>query len=197
MSEQQPELRWAPIPPKPSNRGRIWLIVGLSVLALVIVGVLLFFLIPRGGTPDPGASSSPSPTASPTASPSASVTPTPSESPEATQPPVTSPPPPADPDLETFRAKMSPVLDDASTGLGFVADAGSTEEATQIVEQLQSDAQRLSEAVTPGSIEAQWRDAVGAYATSLQELRSAGPGSSSELDDARRRVDELRGLLGS
>ena len=30
--DQQPELRWAPLPPKPRNRGRIWLIVGLVVV---------------------------------------------------------------------------------------------------------------------------------------------------------------------
>ena len=89
--EPQPDLRWAPLEPKPRNRGRVWLIVGLVVAALVIVGVLLFFLLPRGESPTPGASGSPSPTASPSASPSmspsASPTPAQTEVPQPTAEP--------------------------------------------------------------------------------------------------------------
>jgi hypothetical protein len=59
MSEQTPELRWAPIEPKPKSKGRIWLIVGLVIAGLVIIGALLFFLLPRDGAPAPGTSVSP------------------------------------------------------------------------------------------------------------------------------------------
>ncbi|KJL28400.1 hypothetical protein [Microbacterium oxydans] len=195
MSEQQPELRWAPIPPKPSNRGRIWLIVGLSVLALVIVGALLFFLLPRGGAPDPGSSASPSPSASPTAS----STPTPSATPEDPETPVNTPPPPVDPDLATFRTQVTPRLDDAGTGLGFIADAGSQEEAASIVEQLQIDAQQLSDVVPPSSIASQWRDAVSAYSAQLEKLRIAGTGSGSTaaIESAQNALSELRAVIGS
>ncbi len=196
MSEQQPDLQWAPIPPKPSNRWRIWLIIGLIVAFVVIVGALVFFLIPRGAapTPDPSATSTPSatPSSTPTSTPTAPSTPDPTPS------TVPSPPPPADPDVAGFRDQMSPLLADAETGLGFVADASSSDEVRSIVEQLQIDAQRMSEAVPPSSINAKWRDAVSAYGGRLDALRSAGTGSSgSALDDARRSLDELRGILGS
>lgn len=201
MSEQQPELQWAPIPPKPSNRGRIWLIVGLIVAFLVIVGVLLFFLFPRGTapTPDPTGSSTPSATPSSSASPGPTPTSTSTSTPDPAPTQVPSPPPPTDPDVAAFRDQMSPLLDDAATGLGFVADAGSSDEVASIVEQLQIDAQRMSEAIPPASIDAKWRDAVSAYGGRLDELRAAGTGSGSgsALDAARRSLDALRGVLGS
>lgn len=195
MSEQRPDLQWAPIPPKPSNRGRIWLIIGLIVAVVVIVGVLVFFLIPRGAAPTPD----PSATSTPSATPSSTPTPTPTapSTPDPTPSTVPSPPPPADPDVAGFRDQMSPLLGDAETGLGFVADASSSDEVRSIVEQLQIDAQRMSEAVPPSSINAKWRDAVSAYGGRLDALRSAGTGSGSALDDARRSLDELRGILGS
>jgi len=197
MSEQQPDVRWAPIPPKPNNRGRIWVIVGLSVLALVIVGALLFFLLPRGGAPEPTPTPSASP--SPSASPTASSTPTPSATPEAPETPVNTPPPPVDPDLATFRTQVTPRLDDAGTGLGFIADASSKEEAASIVEQLQIDAQQLSDVVPPSSIEAQWRDAVSTYSARLENLRTAGTGSgaAAAVESAQRALDELRAVIGS
>ncbi|WP_218681982.1 hypothetical protein [Microbacterium sp. BF1] len=201
MSEQQPDLQWAPIPPKPSNRGRIWLIIGLIVAFVVIVGVLVFFLIPRGAapTPDPSATATSTPSATPssTSTPTPTSTPTAPSTPDPTPSTVPSPPPPADPDVAGFRDQMSPLLDDAETGLGFVADASSSDEVRSIVEQLQIDAQRMSEAVPPSSIDAKWRDAVSAYGGRLDALRSAGTGSGTALDAARRSLDELRGVLGS
>lgn len=94
---------------------------------------------------------------------------------------------------------MAPLLDDAATGLGFVADATSADEVTSIVEQLQIDAQRMSEAVPPSSIDAKWRDAVSAYGGRLDELRAAGTGSGAgaALDAAERSLDDLRAVLGS
>jgi len=201
MSEQQPELQWAPIPPKPSNRGRIWLIIGLIVAFLLVVGVLLFFLVPRmaAPSPDPTGSSSPSATPSASSTPSPTPTSTPTSVPEPSPSQVPSPPPPTDPDVAGFRDQMSPLLDDAQTGLGFVADAGSADEVTSIVEQLQIDAQRMSEAIPPASIDAKWRDAVSAYGGRLDELRAAGTGSGAgaALDAARGSLDALRGVLGS
>lgn len=194
MTDPQPDVRWAPIPPKPNNRGRIWLIVGLSVLAVAIVAALLFFLIPRGETTVPDATASPSPSASAT---EIAVSPSPSETTEPTEPTEPSeptPPPPVDPDIATFRDQVSPRLDDANTGLGFVADAGSQEEAASILEQLQIDAQQLVEIVPPSSIASQWRDAVAAYSARLEKLRS-GAGSDGALDDARRSLEDLRSLI--
>lgn len=72
MSEQKPEAVWV-FPEEPKNRGgRIALVVGLVVAALVAAGVVVLFLIPHGdGAPTPtpspttSATSTPKPTASP------------------------------------------------------------------------------------------------------------------------------------
>lgn len=55
--EQQPRAEWIFPEQKKSNKGRIWLIVGLAVLAVAIVATLLFFFLPRGG--EPGADTEP------------------------------------------------------------------------------------------------------------------------------------------
>ncbi|CAH0129170.1 hypothetical protein SRABI76_00253 [Microbacterium oxydans] len=195
MSEQQPDVRWAPIPPKPSNRGRIWLIVGLSVLALVIVGALLFFLLPRGGTPDPGASesasASPSPSASATASPSATAAPEPTG-------PVETPPPAADPSIEQFRGQVEVWLTSAPTGLDIVAETSGSE-ALGIMDTLQQDAQRLAESLAPSSISSEWYDSVSAYSKRLVELRAAvsqGSSTAAPIEAARSAVQELRRIAG-
>lgn len=201
--EQQPRAEWIFPEQKESNKKRIWLIVGLSVLVVAIVGALLFFLLPRNSAPEPGSSASPSPSASPT--PTSTPTPTaapedpttPSATPEDPEAPVTTPPPPADPDLATFRAQVTPRLDDAGTGLGFIADASSAEEAASIVEQLQIDAQHFSEVVPPSSIETQWRDAVSAYSARLEKLRTAGSGSAEDIEGAQSSLAELRSVIGA
>lgn len=201
----QPDLRWAPLEPKPSNRGRVWLIVGLVVAALAIVGVLLFFLLPRGDAPDPGASASPS--ASPTASaspassanPSSSPTPAQTEAPQPTAEPepttpITTPPPVSDPSVDAFRGQVQGRLDDALTGLEIVGET-SGQDATSVVETLQADAQRLSETAAPSSIEGAWGERLAAYARSLTELR-ADPGSAGALDRSRDAANDLRALVG-
>jgi len=207
MSDEQPqpELRWAPLPPKPRRAGRVWLIIGLVVAAIVVVGVLLFFLIPRDGAGSPSGSPSPSTSTSPSPSPSA----TPSETsvpegpvettePEPTQTPITSQPPVSDPSVETFRGQVSGWLDDALTGLDIVSGT-SGQDAVDVVDSLQNDAQRLGESLPPSSIESDWNAAVGTYSQALSTLRSAassGSGISSAIDGARSAADELRGIVG-
>lgn len=192
MSEQQPDVRWAPIPPKPRNRGRVWLIVGLSVAAVIIVALLLFFLIPRDdgqpvGTPTPTASSSATQI----------PTPIPSPSPGATAPAET-PPPVADPTVETFRTQVAPWLDDALTGLDIMTDA-SGPDALSVLDTLQGDAQRLADAQPPSSMDPQWRDGVSAYSQRLVELRSAvsaGSATDDAIEAARSEAQNLRALVG-
>ncbi|WP_314422905.1 hypothetical protein [uncultured Microbacterium sp.] len=208
--EQQPELRWAPLPPKPSNRGRIWLIVGLVVAALMVAGVLLLFLLPRGESPDPSASGTPSPTASstrtptPTDTPSSTPSPTPSDTasatpaPEPTQTPITTPPPPPDPSIGVFRDTVQGWLDDALTGLDIVSES-SGQEAVDVVDTLQNDAQRLSESAPPASIESDWHAAVADYAQALSDLRAAvasGGDSSGAASSAQSAVGTVRSLVG-
>lgn len=208
--EQQPELRWAPLPPKPSNRGRIWLIVGLTVAALVVAAVLLLFLLPRGDAAEPGASGSPSPSPSATASPTASATATPSPSPspsetetaaptpDPTMTPITTPPPPADPSVGVFRDSVQGWLDDALTGLDIVSGT-SGQDAVDVVDTLQNDAQRLSESAPPASIESDWHAAVAAYAQALSDLRSAaeaGGDSSGAASSALSAAEGVRSVVG-
>lgn len=196
---QQPELRWAPLPPKPSNRGRIGLIVGLIVAALVIAGVLLFLLIPRGDAPTPGTSGTPSPTASPTRTPTPAPTSSPTAIAEPTEPPVqTEAPPAVDPSVETFRGQVGGWLDDAGRGLELVAGLDG-QDASSVVQTLQEDAQRLSDAQPPSSIAAQWRDGVGAYAQSLADLHSAvdrGADTAAARSNALSALQNLKSSVG-
>ncbi|MCP1429509.1 hypothetical protein J3D45_002007 [Microbacterium foliorum] len=204
--EQQPDVRWAPMEPAPSNRGRIALIVGLVVAVLVVVGVLLFFLLPRGEAPTPGASGSPSPSASasPTASASATATPVPTTEPEPTTTPdpdptapVTQPPTAPDPSLGSFRDSVRTWLDDSLTGLDIVGET-SGQESLSVLNTLQADAQRLAESAAPGSIATEWSDGVAAYQQALTDLRSsasAGTPSSDVLTRARQAVEDLRTLV--
>lgn len=194
MDEQQPEVRWAPLPPQPKKTGRVWLIVGLSVAALAIVGALLFFLLPRDGAPVP----TPRPSSTPTETPTPTSTPTPSATPAPEPTPITTPPPAADPTIEVFRERVSGWLNDAPRGLDIIAGA-SGQDALPVLDTLQQDAQRLSDAQPPSSIEPAWRDGVAAYADRLAELRSAitsGSGVSGAVDAARSSAQSLRTLVG-
>lgn len=200
--EQQPELRWAPLDPKPDNRGRIWLIVGLSVAVLVIVGVLLFLFLPRGGSAEPEASASPSPSS--TTTPTASASPVPSASsepepePEPSMTPITSPPPPADPTIDAFRGQVQGWLDDAVTGLDIVSRSNG-QDAVSVIDTLEDDAQRLAELAPPASIEGAWRDGVTSYGQRLSELRTAassGGSMSAQLEAAAAAATDLRQLVG-
>lgn len=202
MDESQPELRWAPLPPQPKRAGRVWLIVGLSVAALAIVGLLLFFLLPRGDSASPSPSASPSasrtPTPSISASPSGSPTQVPSSEPDPEETPRTTPPPVTDPAPEVFREKVSGWLNDAPRGLDIIADVNGRD-ALPVVDTLQQDAQRLSDAQPPESLAEKWNAAVDTYAGRLSELRSAIENDSElagAVDAARAAAQELRSLVG-
>ncbi|WP_149084927.1 MULTISPECIES: hypothetical protein [Microbacterium] len=200
MDEPQPEVRWAPLPPAPKRTGRVWLIVGLSVAALAIVGLVLFFLLPRDGAPDPAESASPSPTAGPSETPTPTASPTPTatatSTPEPT--PITTAPPVGDPTLDVFRDKVSGWLNSADRGLDIIAGA-SGQDALPVVDSLQEDAQRLGDALPPSSIQDSWRSGVETYAQRLTTLRSAiesGSGVSGAIDSARSAAADLRDLVG-
>lgn len=189
MSDEQPRAEWIFPEEKKSNAGRVWLIIGLSIAALIIVAVVLFFIIPRGTTPDP------EPSASPTATPSPSASET--TEPEPSPTPVTTPPPVPDPDLDTFAAEVQPRLDDATRGLDLVAN--NLDVGAQIVESLQQDAEILSGAAAPSSIADVWSTAVADYASKLSALHAAiddGSEPQAALDAARSSLSALRGVVG-
>jgi hypothetical protein len=193
--EQQPELRWAPIPPKPSRAKRVWLVAGIVLAALIIAIIVFIALLPHREEPDADGTASPSPsaTASPSSAPTAS--PTPTDEPTA---PVISEPPVADPDLGAFRNQVSVWLESAPTGLDIVSRS-SGQDALQVIDTLQEDAQRLSDAQPPSSILEQWHSGVGAYADSLSALRTAvssGSGLQDALDEARTDVQNLNTIVG-
>lgn len=200
MEESQPELRWAPLPPQPKRTGRVWLIVGLSVAALAIVGLLLFFLLPRGNSPAPSESASPTPTASvtPTSTPTPTPTPTATTAPEPEPTPMLTPPPATDPSIEVFRGQVSGWLNSAPRGLDIIAGA-SGQDALPVVDTLKQDAQRLSDAQAPSSIASKWYDGVTDYAQRLTQLQAAitnDSGVASAVDAARTSVNALRSLAG-
>ncbi|WP_233486851.1 hypothetical protein [Zhihengliuella sp. ISTPL4] len=200
MDEQQPEVRWAPLPPAPKRTGRVWVIVGLSVAAVAIIALVLFFVLPRDGGPAPVGSASPSPTAgasetpdpSPTSTSTAPATPAPEPTPITTAPPV------GDPTVDVFRDKVSGWLNSADRGLDIIAGA-SGQDALPVVDSLQEDAQRLGDALPPSSIQDSWLSGVEAYAQRLTTLRSAiesGSGVSGAIDGARSAAADLRDLVG-
>lgn len=196
MDEPQPELRWAPLPPQPKRTGRIWLIVGLSVAALAIVGLLLFFLLPQGDAPAPSESASPTPTAS--VAPTSTPTPTATTAPEPEPTPALTPPPATDPTIEVFRGQVSGWLNSAPRGLDIIAGA-SGQDALPVVDTLQQDAQRLSDAQAPSSIASKWYDGVTDYAQRLTQLQAAitnDSGVAAAVDAARTSVNALRTLAG-
>ncbi|WP_262000697.1 hypothetical protein [Microbacterium sp. Mcb102] len=200
MDEPQPELRWAPLPPQPKRTGRIWLIVGLSVAALAIVGLLLFFLLPRGDSPAPSESASPTPSESTTPTPTTTPTamPTTTAAPEPEPTPALTPPPATDPTVEVFRGQVSGWLNSAPRGLDIIAGA-SGQDALPVVDTLQQDAQRLSDAQAPSSIASKWYDGVTDYAQRLTQLQAAitnDSGVPAAVDAARKSVTALRSLVG-
>lgn len=93
---------------------------------------------------------------------------------------------------------MSGWLDTAPRGLDIVAGAGG-DDALPVVETLEQDAQRLSDAQPPETISQAWRDGVSAYAQSLAALRAAvssETGVSAAVDTARSAAQSLRDLVG-
>jgi cytoskeletal protein RodZ len=205
--EQQPRAEWI-FPEQPKKRaGRVWLIIGIVVAALIVIGTVVFFVIPRDATPGPRTSPTPSasPTRSasptPTTSPTATASATPSAAPvpsDAPSEPITTPPPVQDPDMGAFTSQVQPWLDDATTGLGMVANM-SGQEAVQVVDSLQGDADRLSNVVAPSSISLAWYDGVSQYSARLADLRRALDGDGdpqSTRDAASTALQELRALVG-
>lgn len=194
-NDPQPELRWAPIPPKPKNRARIWIIIGSVVLVFAIVAGVLWFFLLRGD--EPGGAPSPSPSSSEVASPSPSDEPTPGASEDPSDDPGTPPVAPA-PELDAFVTQVQPRLDDGVRGLDMLAQL-SGQDAVGVVDQLQQDAQRLAETMPPTSISDSWFTAVSEYSSALTEVRSAAESGGSTADSvttARERLQALRGLVG-
>lgn len=199
MSEPQPEYVWAYPPGRRRNVGRIWLIVGLSVVALVLA-VGAFWLVVRPGwvpseaTPTPTADATPTLTPSPDASPTAR----PSATPEPEPTVVSTPPPAPDPDLAVFRDRVSPVLDAAATGLRYAREEGGSA-AMQDIVLLQDDAARLAQYAAPRSLAAQWADGVSTYQQTLERLRTGyeqGTDTSSADAAAQAALNDLNALVG-
>lgn len=190
----QPELRWAPIPPKPKNRARVWILIGSVILALAIVAALLWFFLLRGG--EPGDTPTPAPSASQTASPAPSDDPSPGASETPSQDPGTPPVIPA-PELDAFVTQVQPRLDDGIRGLDMLTQL-SGQDAVGVVDQLQQDAQRLAETTPPSSISDAWFAGVSEYSSALTEVRAAaesGGNTADSVTTARERLQALRGLV--
>ncbi len=189
MSDPQPDVRWSPNEPKPRNRARVGILVGLSALALLIVALLLFFFLPRGdAAPQETTSPSPSATGSPTAS--ASQTPEPTGTAEETPPPV---------ELEpgSVRAGLDDQLALALDDVDAIATVGQAD-ALGIVEQLQSDAQRLSDRFASAGVDG--HNDIVAYVDALGEVRAdveAGRDVGPSLQSTRDSIAALRALLRS
>lgn len=197
--EPQPELRWAPFEPKPSRAKRVWLIAGIVLAALIVAVIVFIALLPRGDKPDADGTASPSPFATASSTPTPTPTPSPTADP-TTEPtaPVETEPPVVDPSAEAFRGQVSGWLGDAGRGLDIVAGA-SGQDALPVIDTLQQDAQRLSDAQPPASILEQWYSGVSTYAQKLQDLRSAvsaGAGVPGAVDAARTELAAVKALVG-
>jgi len=166
--EQQPRAEWIFPEEKKSNKGRVWLIVGVIAGVLVIVGVALFLLVPRDETPNV----------------------------DPTKPATVAPAVPV-PDIETFTAQVQPRLDDATRGLDLVAenmDVGAeiVDSLQQDAEVLSgtpapsSLADQWNAAVTD----------FARKLSSLRATLDNGSDAQSSLDDSRASLNELRALVG-
>ncbi|UNK69711.1 hypothetical protein [Microbacterium sp. H1-D42] len=205
MSEpQQPEYVWA-FPPEKPRGGRGWLVGILIVVAVAIAAAMLLLFLRPWATADPAPT--PSASASPSATPSASDTPTPTPTPTPSasatatatpSPPATATPSaPADPALPVFRGKVQPLLDDAVTGLTYARDSDA-QEGVQLMDQLQGDAGRMSDAVAPSSIAKAWGTRVSTYGTALDRLRTAfetGAATAGPLSSAQSALAQLQDLV--
>lgn len=191
------EPQWVFPEKRQPRAGRAFLIVLLTILALAIVAALVYFFVLQG----PGTDPSPSPTDTTSAEPSDTPSPEPSESPSET--PTTTPTqePTTEPlsaEVIAFGESVAPWLDDAQTGLGFLASASGAE-AGDIVTTLREDAGRLLEQVTPDEIRTTWTVTVNRYARALESLRSAvadGADTASALATAHAALDGVRTMVG-
>lgn len=206
----QPEYVWAFPPERQRHPGRVWLIVVLSLVAVAIVGAVLWFTVfaAPSATPSPtptasvspssSASPSPSPSASASATPSATETPSPSTSPAPTpQETVSEPPAPVDPEIPAFRDQVQPRLGEANTGLDFLSTT-SGPDASMLVSDLRADALRLVESPAPSSISSAWQGSVDGYLGALDALDAAiaaGSDLSAAIDNARGEIAILNDLL--
>ena len=185
--DHQPEAVWV-FPETKTDKGRVWLIVILAIVAVAIVGALFVFLMPRDGGVEP----MPSPTTSTTVSPTSAATPTEVQTPEPTQPNVPAP------DLETFSEQVQPRLDDAVRGLQLISD--NVDLGDQIVDSLQQDAAVLSDTAAPTSIASDWTSLVSQYATNLNELRETynndADNRQSAIDAAEAALQKVRATVG-
>lgn len=202
----QPEYVWAFPPERQRHPGRVWVIVLLSILAVAIVGVVLWFTVfaaPKT-TPSPTPSSSSSASASPTPSSSASATPEPSETPDPSASPlptpqetVSEPPAPVDPEVPAFRDQVQPRLGEANTGLDMLGTT-SGPDASMLVSDLRADALRLVESPAPSSISSAWQGSVDGYLGALDALDAAissGSDLTAAINNARGEIAILNDLL--
>lgn len=203
--EKQPEYVWAFPPERERKAGKVWLIIGLAVLAVAIAAALFWlFFRPGDGTAahpttSPTASVSPTASATPDATSSPAPTPTPSPTPSTTVSAEPTPPAPTAPDLAAFRDRVIPVLQSAATGLGYARDEGGMTAMHDII-LLQEDAQRLAESIPPTSIAQAWRDAVQAYQQTLEPLRAAyerGENARSEDEAAAAALTRLTSVVNA
>ncbi|MBS1672481.1 MAG: hypothetical protein JSS74_00760 [Actinobacteria bacterium] len=187
MSEQpQPEAVWVfPEDKKKGRGGRIALTIGLVVLALVAIGVVALFLIPRDDRPAVAPTSSPSSTPTPSAAPTTA-------SPVPTAAPTVAPTPEV-PDIAAFRDQVGFRIVTAGEGLDLIAQ-GQDPQGT--VTKLQGDAQRIADVAAPTSIEQGWSAALQDYMAALDAL-SLNPADAAALAKARGAVAELTALLQS
>lgn len=197
-----PEPQWVFTPPPRKRAGRVILLVFLAVIVVAVAVTAVVLTLPNSDpapSPSPSvsesASATPEPSASPTPTPS--VTPSPSESPTPEPTSSVAPPAPEVPGLDEFAAVVEPPLQDATTGLGFIADS-SAADAAKYADDLIGDAQRLADRPAPDAISTQWRDGVQAYLAALNDLKAAanaGQSTNAALTEARAQVDQLRDLV--
>ncbi|WP_045258970.1 hypothetical protein [Microbacterium hydrocarbonoxydans] len=184
MSDEQPELRWAPIPPGPRRGARVWLVVGLALGVAIVVAVLLAFLLPRGGPAAPESTATPAPVSStapatPSAAPSSQPTPSPSPS-ELT------------PAKQAVDDRLLSALSDLES-----IETTSPDLALSIVAELQDQAQRISDSL-PGAGVTDAHAEVEAYSSSLDDLvesLQSGTDVSARAETARNAIADLRDAL--
>lgn len=215
----QPRPDWV-LPPEKHKRGRAILIGFLVLMGVVVaLAVALFFMSQRATAPNPDASPTApvSATAAATSSPSPTATPTGTAVPSPSLPGSAAPEDPEAPDaapttapgsaptvvpgnaVRAFDTQVSPRLTDARTGLNMI-DSGDATLATEVLEQLVGDVQRMSDIPPPEAIASDWSTALSDYAAQLRALQKAvdaDSGVARAVSDAQAGVDRLVALADS